>query len=65
MNGPKLAGFACADPNFDVSMDGQIRFMKEVVPWLESEDLIEKYAWFSCLTSSNLFQTSCDHRFCC
>ena len=40
--------FACADQNFDVSMSGQIRFMKEVVPWLEQEDLIEKYAWFSC-----------------
>ena len=48
--------FACADPNFDVSMNGQIRFMQQVVPWLESEDLIEKYAWFSCLTElSNLF----------
>ena len=39
--------FACADQNFDVSMNGQIRFMKEVVPWLEQEDIIEKYAWFS------------------
>eukprot|EP00438_Fugacium_kawagutii_P009761 Skav236682 [mRNA] locus=scaffold406:151890:154444:- [translate_table: standard] len=39
--------FACADQNFDVSMGGQIRFMKEVVPWLEQEDIIEKYAWFS------------------
>jgi len=28
-------------------MNGQIRFMKEVVPWLEQEDIIEKYAWFS------------------
>eukprot|EP00434_Breviolum_minutum_P028170 symbB.v1.2.024923.t1/scaffold2393.1/size80293/2 len=46
-----LTEFACADPNFDVSMDGQIRFMKEVVPWLESEDLIDKYAWFSYFTN--------------
>lgn len=42
-----LPRFACADQNFDVSMGGQIRFMKEVVPWLEQEDIIEKYAWFS------------------
>ena len=42
-----LTEFACADPNFDVSMQGQVRFMKEVVPWLEEEDVIEKYAWFS------------------
>ena len=25
--------------------------MKEVVPWLESEDAIEKYAWFSYFTN--------------
>ena len=27
------------------SMQGQIKFMKEVVPWLEQEPAIEKYAW--------------------
>ena len=27
------------------SMKGQIKFMKEVVPWLEQEPAIEKYAW--------------------
>lgn len=27
------------------SMQGQIKFMKEVVPWLDQEDVIEKYAW--------------------
>jgi hypothetical protein len=26
-------------------MQGQIKFMKEVVPWLEQEPAIEKYAW--------------------
>lgn len=26
-------------------MQGQIKFMKEVVPWLDQEDVIEKYAW--------------------
>lgn len=46
-----LTEFACADQNFDVSMNGQIRFMKEVVPWLEQEDIIEKYAWFSYFTN--------------
>eukprot|EP00490_Sorites_sp_Unknown_P005749 CAMPEP_0114653844 /NCGR_PEP_ID=MMETSP0191-20121206/10064_1 /TAXON_ID=126664 /ORGANISM="Sorites sp." /LENGTH=272 /DNA_ID=CAMNT_0001869093 /DNA_START=1 /DNA_END=816 /DNA_ORIENTATION=+ len=46
-----LTEFACADPNFDVSMAGQIRFMKEVVPYLEQEDIIEKYAWFSFFTN--------------
>ena len=38
-----LTEFACADQNYDVSMQGQIKFMKEVVPWLEREPAIEKY----------------------
>lgn len=38
-----LTEFACADQNYDVSMQGQIKFMKEVVPWLEQEPAIEKY----------------------
>jgi len=46
-----LTEFACADQNYDVSMQGQIKFMKEVVPWLDQEDVIEKYAWFSYFTN--------------
>jgi len=42
-----LTEFACAVQGRDVSMQGQINFMKEVVPWLEQESAIEKYAWFS------------------
>ena len=45
-----LTEFACAAPGVDVSMQGQIKFMKEVVPWLEQEDVVEKYAWFSYFT---------------
>lgn len=41
-----LTEFACAVQGRDVSMQGQIKFMKEVVPWLEQEGAIEKYAWF-------------------
>ena len=32
-------------------MQGQIKFMKDVVPWLEQEDMVEKYAWFSYFTN--------------
>eukprot|EP00435_Cladocopium_sp_Y103_P037993 s1603_g10.t1 len=46
-----LTEFACADQRYDVSMQGQIKFMKEVVPWLEQEPAIEKYAWFSYFTN--------------
>ena len=46
-----LTEFACAAPGVDVSMRGQIKFMKDVVPWLEQEDIVEKYAWFSYFTN--------------
>lgn len=46
-----ITEIACADPRFDVSMQGQARFMQEVVPWLEQEEIIEKYAWFSYFTN--------------
>lgn len=46
-----LTEFACAAPGVDVSMQGQIKFMKDVVPWLEQEDMVEKYAWFSYFTN--------------
>ena len=46
-----LTEFACAAPGVDVSMQGQIKFMKDVVPYLEQEDMVEKYAWFSYFTN--------------
>ena len=46
-----LTEFACAAPGVNVSMRGQIKFMKDVVPWLEQEDIVEKYAWFSYFTN--------------
>jgi len=45
-----LTEFACAVPGRDVSMQPQIQFMNQVVPWLEQEGVIEKYAWFSFFT---------------
>lgn len=46
-----LTEFACAVPGRDVSVQGQMEFMKQVVPWLEQESVIEKYAWFSFFTN--------------
>lgn len=44
-----LTEFTCADPwkRNMLSMDGEAAFMREVVPWLEQEAAIAKYAWFS------------------
>lgn len=50
-----LTEFACAVQGKDVSMQGQIQFMKNVVPWLEQEPAIEKYAWFSFFTNQWTF----------
>lgn len=50
-----LTEFACADnPNAIVGNSGgskdwywQCEYMKQVIPYLEGEDIISKYAWFS------------------